>query len=223
MDTEAVRRAWPDVLAKVSEIRKVSWSLVSVHCTVLEFDGQVLRLGVSTPGLLQQFQQRHHGEVVRQALAETLGLQAQVEAVAQGGGNGGQAAPPSPPSYPGPQRAAEPVTEPVSGPVTEPVTPAHREEDPPEPPPTWEPPAEEVPTTWSPPVEEPPEPRAAEPRRVRGAAGAEPEQAAPTAPSRPAEPSHDDEDLDTSATVGQPVVESVLGGTVIAVDEGPGH
>ncbi len=33
------------------------------------------------------------------------------------------------------------------------------------------------------------------------------------------EPSRDDEDLESSGAVGQPVIESVLGGTVISVDD----
>ncbi|MDQ3359741.1 MAG: hypothetical protein M3520_13180, partial [Actinomycetota bacterium] len=37
--------------------------------------------------------------------------------------------------------------------------------------------------------------------------------------TREDEPSHDDEDLDSQGTVGQPVVESVLGGTVLSVDD----
>ncbi|WP_298748297.1 DNA polymerase III subunit gamma and tau [uncultured Serinicoccus sp.] len=44
-----------------------------------------------------------------------------------------------------------------------------------------------------------------------------------TAPAHPADadPSDDDEDLATSGTVGQPVIESVLGGTVIAINDDP--
>lgn len=36
-----------------------------------------------------------------------------------------------------------------------------------------------------------------------------------------ADPSDDDEDLTTSDTVGQPVIENVLGGTVIAINDDP--
>lgn len=35
------------------------------------------------------------------------------------------------------------------------------------------------------------------------------------------QPSEDDEDLATSGSVGQPVIESVLGGTVIAINDEP--
>lgn len=35
-------------------------------------------------------------------------------------------------------------------------------------------------------------------------------------------PSRDDEDLESSGMVGQPVIASVLGGTVISIDEEPG-
>ncbi|KUG51853.1 hypothetical protein AVL62_07885 [Serinicoccus chungangensis] len=62
------------------------------------------------------------------------------------------------------------------------------------------------------------------------ATGAEPAPAGPAPardrPAAPADaadavPSDDDEDLATSGTVGQPVIESVLGGTVIAINDDP--
>lgn len=36
-------------------------------------------------------------------------------------------------------------------------------------------------------------------------------------------PREDDEDLESSGAVGLPVIESVLGGTVISVDDDPTH
>src|SRR5690606_10067042 len=90
LDTDAVRRSWPEVLDKVKEIRRVTWTLVSVNSTVLDYDGQRVVLGLSSGGLAATFNQGVHAEVVRQGLIEAIGLDARVEGTAApGGGSGG--------------------------------------------------------------------------------------------------------------------------------------
>src|SRR5699024_8436314 len=84
MDTEAVRRSWPDVLDRIKSIRRVTWTLVSANSTVLDYNGERLLLGLSSAGLAQTFREGHHQEVVRQAVSETLALDTRVEGVAQG-------------------------------------------------------------------------------------------------------------------------------------------
>ena len=79
LDTDAVRRSWPDVLAKVFGIRRVTWTFLSEHAQVLEYDGGRLILGIATEGLARTFHNGPHAEVVRQALIETLGVDAVVE------------------------------------------------------------------------------------------------------------------------------------------------
>ncbi len=81
MDTDALRRSWPDVLAKIFTIRRVTWTFLSEHAQVLEYDGRRLVLGIATVGLATTFRQGLHAEVVRQALIDTLGLDVQVEGV----------------------------------------------------------------------------------------------------------------------------------------------
>ncbi len=93
MDTEAIRRNWPDVLATIFTMRRVTWTFLSSHAQVLDYDGQRLLLGIATQGLTDTFRHGTHAEIVRQALSERLGLDAHVEAVTQGASGVGQAAP----------------------------------------------------------------------------------------------------------------------------------
>ncbi len=84
LDTDAIRRSWPDVLAKIFLIRRVTWTFLSQHAQVLEYDGERLLLGIATRGLANTFRQGNHHEVVRQALIEALGVEARVEARVEG-------------------------------------------------------------------------------------------------------------------------------------------
>jgi len=81
MDTDAIRRSWPDVLTKIGTITRVTWSLVSENTRVLDYNGERLLLGLSTEGLLSAFRGRNHAEVVRQALSEVIGVDTRVEGV----------------------------------------------------------------------------------------------------------------------------------------------
>ena len=68
LDTDAVRRSWPDVLAKVYAIRRVTWTFLSQHAQVLDYDGRGLVLGIATEGLVRTFHHGSHAEVVRLSL-----------------------------------------------------------------------------------------------------------------------------------------------------------
>jgi DNA polymerase-3 subunit gamma/tau len=81
IDTDAIRRSWPDVLAKIATISRVTWSFVSQNTKVLDYNGERLLLGLSTDGLLSALRARNHAEVVRQALIEVIGVDAKVEGV----------------------------------------------------------------------------------------------------------------------------------------------
>jgi len=177
IDTDAIRRSWPEVLDRIKAIRRVTWTLVSVNTTVVDFDGRRLLLEVDTAGQTESFRRGNHAEVVRQALIEAIGVDTTVEGVAAGGGAGERE----------PRRART------------------RREVSPDPPSSA--------------------PASPSPRRRRGGADREarPEETV-AAPSGAADvPSSDDDDLEGSTTVGQPVIESVLGGRVIAVDDGSQH
>ncbi|MBO3159972.1 DNA polymerase III subunit gamma and tau [Dermatophilus congolensis] len=82
VDTDAIRRAWPDVLAVIFGMRRATWTFLSQHSQVLDFDGQRLLLGINSRGLARTFVQGSHAEVVRQALIEARGVDVRVEGVA---------------------------------------------------------------------------------------------------------------------------------------------
>jgi len=76
LDVAAIRRSWPDVLAKLFELRRTTWTFVSEHAQVLDYDGQRLVLGIATSGLTQTFRRGAHADYVRQALIDVLGVEA---------------------------------------------------------------------------------------------------------------------------------------------------
>ncbi len=86
LDTDAIRRSWPDVLARIFTIRRVTWTFLSEHAQVLEYDGQRLVLGIATDGLARTFHSGNHAEVVRQALSEALGVDTRIEGVSMSAG-----------------------------------------------------------------------------------------------------------------------------------------
>jgi DNA polymerase-3 subunit gamma/tau len=92
LDTAAIRRSWPDVLAKVFELRRTTWTFVSEHAQVLDYDGERLLLGIATTGLANTFRRGPHATYVQQALIDVLGIDARVEGVpADGSSLGGDA------------------------------------------------------------------------------------------------------------------------------------
>jgi DNA polymerase-3 subunit gamma/tau len=185
VDVEAIRRMWPDVLTRVYQQRRATWTFVSEHAQVMEYDGRRLRLAISTDGLLQTFRRGPHAELVRQALIDVLGVDAQVEGVRLDGAAPAPAVPVAPEVAPDDRAAA-----------------AARSWD--EPPPEPEPAGAPEPGPAETPERSTPRARAA---------AAPPVESAPD--DGPDEPSMDDPDLDGATMVGQPVVEQLLGGRVI--------
>jgi len=109
IDTAAIRRSWPDVLAKVFSIRRTTWTFLSEHTQVLDYDGKRLLLGIQTEGLATTFRRGQHAELVRQALSEVLGVEAVVEAICTP-----QSARPAP-AVPEPARSAPVAVAPSEG------------------------------------------------------------------------------------------------------------
>jgi DNA polymerase-3 subunit gamma/tau len=62
-------------------MKRTSWTFVSEHAQVLDYDGTKLTLGISTVGLANTFRRGQHAELVRQALIDVLGVDARVEGV----------------------------------------------------------------------------------------------------------------------------------------------
>ncbi len=205
LDTDALRRSWPDVLAKLFEMRRSTWTFVSQNAQVADYDGQRVLLTISTVGLADTFRRGPHAEYVRQALIDVLGVDARVEGR------------PSDEPQPRPaDRAAAPTSTghpapPEAGPGAPPATTA--------PPATSAPPPEAA--SWSdapPPPDTAPE-WAGPMDRARAGVAEEREEATPQHVVDDSAVSDDDESIEELSDVGVPVVERILGGTVIAEEE----
>jgi len=81
VDTATLRRVWPDVLARVFTMRRFTWTFLSQHAQVVDYDGSRLVLGIATEGLAQTFRQGKHGDWVRQALIDEIGIDVPVEGI----------------------------------------------------------------------------------------------------------------------------------------------
>ncbi len=216
MTTEKVRRMWPDVLNALSHLKRATWSLVSQHAQVLDFDGTRLLLGFGSPGLAGTFGRGAHQEFLRQAMIDVMGLDCRVDTT-----SGERTGAPQPPAPARPQPAPQP---PAGSPApaapsvpapSEPVAPAHHA------PADDEPPLGEPPPDDEPPPEDEPPPRARRPEPATPQASPTPAPA-PTPRPQPAvsasqdqDVSIDDPDIEGSGLVGRPVVEQLLGGRVI--------
>ena len=240
LDTDALRRSWPDVLEWLSRNKRVTWTFVAQNAQVVDYDGQRVLLGISTVGLAETFRRGAHADYVRQALIDVLGVDARVEgvpsddvgaaraagaparprAVRPGGARrapGHRARPPPP--RPSPTSAPAPSDGSGTGParrrrlgvrrgrpvgrvrVAVPPAPASPRAGPtPRPRPTPRP-------SWASPLE-----------RAKAAVAVETEVVATERVVDDTAISDDDESIDDLTDVGVPVVERILGGTVIAED-----
>jgi len=90
-------------------MRRATWTFVSQHAQVLDYDGSKLVLGIGTVGLANTFRQGNHAELVRQALIDEIGVDVPVEGVATPDSAPGAAvAPPSSGDRPPDDREPEP-------------------------------------------------------------------------------------------------------------------
>ncbi|WP_133831116.1 DNA polymerase III subunit gamma and tau [Arthrobacter sp. AG258] len=115
-DVEVLRRAWPDVLQTLSKIKRSTWALVEPNAQVSAFDGSVLTLSFTTPGLAGAFGRADHSDNLRQAIHKTVGMDLQIHAVA---GGASQAS-----SEPNPKVPASPVVPATSADVAWGLAPA---------------------------------------------------------------------------------------------------
>lgn len=94
LDTAAIRRSWPDILGWIFRHKRTTWTLLSEHATVLDYDGSRVLLGISTVGIAHTFRAGPHAELVRQAMIDVLGVDARVEGVPTAEAEAAAAAPP---------------------------------------------------------------------------------------------------------------------------------
>ncbi|MEU7413298.1 DNA polymerase III subunit gamma and tau, partial [Streptomyces sp. NPDC042638] len=93
------RALWPNILEAVKNRRRFTWILLSQNAQVTGFDGTTLQLGFVNAGARDNFAGSGSEDVLRQALAEQLGVQWKIEAVVDPSGGG--SAPPAPGGSPG--------------------------------------------------------------------------------------------------------------------------
>lgn len=254
LDTDAMRRMWPDLLRQVQGMKRSTWMIISANAQVHELSGGVLRLAFSNQGTARGFGNGQHAEVVSAAVEQLLGVKVRVEAV-----EGAATAPPAraatppasaPPAAAPPAAARPPAERPQpertqAPPERRPSERPQQDRRPERPqaagsgwdaaPPADEPPPD--PDSWEPPPGDPwataaparpassaapsaapaPEPAADAPARrsrvEQMADAARPERAIDDVPS------DDDPDLDDAGPAGQSVVEEMLGGSVIDVEQ----
>ncbi|MDQ4502940.1 DNA polymerase III subunit gamma and tau [Sinomonas sp. ASV322] len=106
---EMFRRAWPEILEKLTSIKRLTWILVSQNATIAGFDGRTLTLAFANSGSAGSFTRGDHSDNVRRAVQQVLGVDVQIDATT--GGNG-----PTPAAArgaePGPKAPAEPPQSP---------------------------------------------------------------------------------------------------------------
>ena len=213
VETELLRRRWPEVLETMAGMRRATWALVSQNAQVGELTGTTLSLVFSSPGLATAFRNGSHADVVQRALVETLGVDVRVEGTLAGADAPG-AAPPAAAPAPGAPPAPEPA--PSSRPiptVKESLASAAS------------PPGGTAPSAPSPAGSAPPSSTAPPPWEVGGASsgadasqvGASPEEVDEAEYAQAMdEIDHSDPVLEDTGRVGVPLVAEMLGGTVIA-------
>ena len=138
-DIAAVRRAWPEVLERLRELRKTPWTFIKDNTEPLDINGDVLLLGVRSPRLRDTLAGRaDYNAYLQQAMADVLGRPLTIEAVVNPGGS--PASPPAPPPSrprtgrpsqagqrspdPPPRPDPDPPTDPTPAPTTSDVDPA---------------------------------------------------------------------------------------------------
>ena len=93
-DADLIRRRWPEVLSTLARFKRSTWALVSQNAQVGELSGGVLHLAFATSGLAHTFRNGAHAEPLQRALLETLGVQVRIEPVLSQAAESGQAGAP---------------------------------------------------------------------------------------------------------------------------------
>ncbi|MER5862057.1 DNA polymerase III subunit gamma and tau [Kitasatospora sp. NPDC002040] len=96
-----VRQLWPQILEAVKNRRRFTWILLSQNGQVAGFDGTVLQVSFINAGARDSFVSSNSDDVLKQVLADELGVDWRVECIVDpsGGTSGGvSSTPPSPAS-----------------------------------------------------------------------------------------------------------------------------
>ncbi|MFJ9839261.1 DNA polymerase III subunit gamma and tau [Kitasatospora sp. NPDC101155] len=191
-----VRQLWPQILEAVKNRRRFTWILLSQNGQVAGFDGSVLQVSFINAGARDSFVGSNSDDVLRQALADALGVDWRIECIVDPSGGAG-AAPSAAPAGGGwgaparPAAAAPPMAAPAPAPAPAPVQQA--------------------------PAPVQPQPQAQAPASVQAPPPAAVPQARPVQSVAPEDdiPEEDDPDLNEEAFSGQELIIRELGATVL--------
>ncbi|MGP9502732.1 DNA polymerase III subunit gamma and tau [Specibacter sp. AOP5-B1-6] len=75
---EVIRRAWPEILGALRNIRMASWAMVNQNVVPQVFDGRELRVGLPSSGLIETFSNNGHLQNLQQAINQVLGMTVQI-------------------------------------------------------------------------------------------------------------------------------------------------
>ncbi|MFV0458698.1 MAG: DNA polymerase III subunit gamma and tau [Actinomycetales bacterium] len=95
LDTERLRRAWPEVLAHIEGRRKATWMILTSGSGVHDFSDGVLRLSFPNQGTARGFAAGQHPHVVADAVREIFNVTIRVEAAAGSSPARGSSVPPA--------------------------------------------------------------------------------------------------------------------------------
>ncbi|WP_327678676.1 DNA polymerase III subunit gamma and tau [Kitasatospora sp. NBC_00458] len=84
-----VRQLWPQILEAVKSRRRFTWILLSQNGQVAGFDGSVLQVSFINAGARDSFVSSKSDDVLRQALADALGVDWRVECIVDPSGSVG--------------------------------------------------------------------------------------------------------------------------------------
>ncbi|MFD0259391.1 DNA polymerase III subunit gamma and tau [Kitasatospora indigofera] len=138
-----IRQMWPQILEAVKNRRRFTWILLSQNGQVAGFDGSVLQVSFINAGARDSFVSSNSDDVLKQALADALGVDWRIECIvdpsggsappppASGGGGGGggwgggaHAASAAPGPLSQAPAAFTPMSTPAAPPPARPVQPA---------------------------------------------------------------------------------------------------
>ena len=119
-----VRQMWPQILEAVKNRRRFTWILLSQNGHVAGFDGTVLQVSFINAGARDSFVSSNSDDVLKQALADALGVDWRIDCIVDPSGAGTPAAPVSGGNAGGgwgtPQPPARPAAAPQQPPAPQP-------------------------------------------------------------------------------------------------------
>ncbi|MCI4010956.1 DNA polymerase III subunit gamma and tau [Brevibacterium sp. ZH18] len=78
-EIEAIRRAWPSILAAVEKRSRLTRAIIAANAIPQSFSDGVVYLGFNNAGSVHGFQQRDHAAKLAMAINDVLGIQARID------------------------------------------------------------------------------------------------------------------------------------------------